>query len=154
MTSGPEIQPDRVVSVRRRIRSSRAFPYTAWTDPARFLRWFGPKTWTVERCEIDARPGGAWRAWLKRDDGASVCVGGVYKDVEPNQRIVFTWDNDPQGRPLNTLSVVTVEFLDCEDGVEVSVTHRELTTGQAFDMDVGWNSTLDSLEEYAITEAD
>jgi hypothetical protein len=52
------------------------------------------------------------------------------------------------------LSVLTVEFLDCEDGVEVSVTHRELTTGQAVDMDVGWNSTLDSLEEYAMTEGD
>jgi uncharacterized protein YndB with AHSA1/START domain len=89
MTSGPEIQPDRVVSVCRRIRSSRAFLYAAWTDPARFLRWFGPKTWTVERCEIDARAGGAWRAWLKRGDGASVCVGGVYTDVVPKSADCF-----------------------------------------------------------------
>src|SRR5262249_8479074 len=85
-------------------------------------------------------------------DGASICVGGIYTDVEPDQRIVFTWDNDTQGRPSNTLSMVTVEFLDCEDGVEVCITHRELTTGQAVDMDVGWNSTLDSLEEYATRE--
>ena len=72
--------------------------------------------------------------------------------MQPGQRIVFTWDNDTQGRPSNTLSVVTVEFLDCADGVEVSVTHRELTTGQAVDMDAGWNSTLDSLEECAMSE--
>jgi hypothetical protein len=50
--------------------------------------------------------------------------------------------------------MVTVEFLDCEDGVEVCITHRELTTGQAVDMDVGWNSTLDSLEEYVSREGD
>jgi uncharacterized protein YndB with AHSA1/START domain len=120
----------------------------------RFVRWFGPKAWTVDRCEIDARPGGSWRAWLKRSDGAGVCVGGVYTDVEPDRRIVFTWDNDSQGRPnaTDTLSMVTVEFIDCQEGVEVCVTHRELTSGQAVDMDVGWNSTLDSLEEYVMKE--
>ena len=151
---GPECQRDQVVGVRRRIRASRAFLFKAWTDPVRFVHWFGPKAWTVERCQIDARPGGAWRAWLKRGDGASICVGGVYMDVERDQRIVFTWDNHNQGRPSNTLSIVTVEFLDCVDGVEVCVTHRELTTGQAVDMDVGWNSTLDSLEEYVIRDGD
>jgi uncharacterized protein YndB with AHSA1/START domain len=72
----------------------------------------------------------------------------------PTSGFVFTWDNDTQGRPSNTLSIVTVEFLDCVDGVEVRITHRELTTGQAVDMDVGWNSTLDSLEEYVIREGD
>ena len=140
--------------VRRRIRASRSFLFKAWTDPVRFVRWFGPKAWAVERCEIDVRPGGSWRAWLKRSDGASVCVGGVYTDVEPDRRIVFTWDNDAQGRPSNTLSIVTVELLDCMDGVEVCVTHRELTSGQSVDMDVGSNSTLDSLEEYVMTVGD
>jgi len=50
-------------------------------------------------------------------------------------------------------SIVIVEFDDCVDGVEVRITHRELATGQAVDMDVGWSSTLDSLEEYVKTEA-
>ena len=154
MTPDIESQRDRIVGVRRRIRASRAFLFKAWTDPVRFVRWFGPKAWTVERCEIDARPGGTWRAWLKRGDGASICVGGVYTDVEPDQRIAFTWDNDTQGRPSGTLWIVTVEFFDCADGVEVCITHRELTTGQAVDMDIGWNSTFDSLEEYVTREGD
>ena len=148
MTADLEGQGGRIVGVRRRIRATRAFLYGAWTDPARFIRWFGPKAWSVERCEIDARPGGAWRAWLKRGDGASICVGGVYMEVEPERRIVFTWDNDERGRPTEVTSLVTVVFTEVADGVEVSITHRELSTGQAVDMDVGWNSTLDSLEAY------
>jgi uncharacterized protein YndB with AHSA1/START domain len=140
----------RVVGVRRRIRASRAFLYQAWTDPARFLQWFGPTTWTVERCEIDARAGGAWRAWLKRGDGSSVCIGGVYTEVEPDRRIAFTWDNDAHGRPTDLASIVTVEFNDVADGVEVSIVHRMLTSAQAVDMDVGWNSTLDSLANYVL----
>jgi uncharacterized protein YndB with AHSA1/START domain len=154
MTADIEFQRDRVVGVKRRIRASREFLFKAWTDPARFVRWFGPKAWNVDRCEIDARPGGTWRAWLKRGDGTSVCVGGVYVAVEPDKRIAFTWDNDPQGRPSDTLSVVTVEFTDRAGCVEVCLTHRELTTGQAMDMDVGWNSTLDSLEAYVMTDGD
>jgi uncharacterized protein YndB with AHSA1/START domain len=151
MTENPGAQRDRVVSVRRRIRTSRAFLFQAWTDPARFVRWFGPKAWTVERCEIDARRGGSWQAWLKRGDGASVHVRGVYTDVELDRRIAFTW-NAGGGQP-EVASIVIVEFDDCVDGVEVRITHRELATGQAVDMDVGWSSTLDSLEEYVKTEA-
>jgi len=150
MTNGPEAQQDRVVGVRRRIRAPRTFLYRAWTDPAQFVRWFGPKKWTVECCEIDARPGGSWQAWLKRGDGASVYISGVYTELEPDRRIAFTWN--AEGAQPDTSSLVTVEFLDCVDGVEVCVTHRELTTGQAVDMDIGWNSTLDSLEEYVTAE--
>ena len=148
MTSNLEGQSERIVGVRRKVRATRPFLFRAWTDPARFVCWFGPKAWSVERCEIDARPGGAWRAWLKRGDGASICVGGVYTEVEPERRIAFTWDNDERGRPTEVTSLVTVEFTEIADGVEVSITHRELSTGQAVDMDVGWNSTLDSLEAY------
>jgi uncharacterized protein YndB with AHSA1/START domain len=126
--------------------------FRAWTDPARYVRWFGPKAWTVEHCEIDARPGGAWRAWLKRGDGASVDVSGHYTDFDPDHRIAFTW-NAEGGQP-DTLSLVTVEFLDSLEGVEIRVTHRDLATGRAVDMDVGWNSTLDSLEEYVRAEKD
>jgi uncharacterized protein YndB with AHSA1/START domain len=73
----------------------------------------------------------------------------VYTEIKPERRICFTWDNDERGRPTDITSLVTVEFLDCSDGVEVCVTHRELSSGQAVDMDIGWNSTLDSLEEFA-----
>jgi uncharacterized protein YndB with AHSA1/START domain len=55
MTPSTEFQRGRVVGVRRRIRATRAFLFKAWTDPVRFVRWFGPKAWMVERCEIDAR---------------------------------------------------------------------------------------------------
>ena len=148
MTTGPKAYGERIVGVRRRIRASRAFLYAAWTDPARFVRWFGPKAWTVERCTLDTRAGGEWRAWLRRGDGASICVGGVYTEVEPEHRIAFTWDNDERGRLTDITSLVTVEFVELGDGVEVSITHRELSSGQRVDMDVGWNSTLDSLEAY------
>lgn len=153
MTQNPGAQRDHVVVARRRLLASRKFLFQAWTDPARFARWFGPRTWTVERCEIDPRIGGSWRAWLKTGTGTSVYVGGVYSEFEPDRRVVFTWDTNPDGGHTDALSVVTVELLDQADGVEICVTHRELSTGQAVDMDAGWNNSLDSLEEYVRAES-
>ncbi len=149
-----EPEHDRIVAVRRRIGASRAFLFQAWTDPARFARWFGPQGWTVERCEVDARPGGSWRAWFKTGKGAAVYVGGVYTEVEPDRRIAFTWDTNAESGEPESLSVVTVEFRDEAGEVEVCITHRKLTTSQAVDMDVGWNSTFDSLQEFVRAEYD
>jgi uncharacterized protein YndB with AHSA1/START domain len=109
MTPAQQPERNRVVAVRRWIHAPLKFLFQAWTDPARFSRWFGPRGWTVERCEVDARPGGAWRAWLKTGKGASVYTGGVYLEVEPHRRIVFTWDTNVEGGAADTLSIVTVD---------------------------------------------
>ena len=153
MTRAGQGERNRIVVVRRRIDAPLAFLFQAWTDPARFARWFGPKGWTVERCEVDARPGGAWRSWFRTGSGASVYTGGVYIEVEPERRIVFTWDTNVAGAEPDLLSVVTVEFAEEPGGVEISITHRKLATAEAIDMDAGWNNTFDSLQQYASAEA-
>src|ERR1700737_4433035 len=142
-----------VVAVRRLFRAQRRFLFRAWTDPALFAKWFRPKGWTVDRCEVEARAGGSWRAWFKRRDGAMVYVGGAYSEVEPDRRIVFTWDTNPESARPESLSEVTVEFHDVAGGVEICLTHRELDTAQAVEMDAGWNNTLDSLEDFVEPEA-
>jgi uncharacterized protein YndB with AHSA1/START domain len=152
MTAATEPAGERVVAVQRLVRAPRAFLFRAWTDPALFAQWFGPKGWTIDRCEVDARAGGSWRAWFRRRDGAAVYAGGVYSEVERDRRIVFTWDTNPEGGRPESLSQVTVEFRDAAGGAEISITHRKLGTAQAVDMDAGWNSTLDSLEDLVNAE--
>ncbi len=153
MTAATESTRDRVVALRRRFRAQRAFLFKAWTDPAYFARWFGPKPWTVEKCQVDARPGGTWNAWLKRPDGTTVHVGGVYSEVERDTRLVFSWEVKSESEAARSLSVVTIEFGQEADGVEICLTHRELITAQAVDMDAGWNSTFDSLEDFISAES-
>jgi uncharacterized protein YndB with AHSA1/START domain len=102
---------------------------------------------------MDPRPGGYWRAWFRTSKGAAVYVGGVYSEVKPDRRLVFTWDTNPDGSESESLSMLTIEFRDAEGGAEVCITHRKLGSAQAVDMDVGWNKTLDSLEEYVAVQA-
>lgn len=139
---------EKVVTVRRRLAASRAFLFAAWTDPELFARWFGPKGWTVQRCEVDAHVDGAWRAWFRRGDGAEVYVGGTYLEVDPPGRLVFTWDLDPAGSAPDVLSVVSVVFREIDGGTLIEISHRKLGATQAIDMDAGWNNTLDALEEF------
>jgi uncharacterized protein YndB with AHSA1/START domain len=62
-----------------------------------------------------------------------------------NNGLFSPWDT--REAPAETFSMVAVEFTDERDGVEIRRTHRQLTTGQVVDMDVGWNNTFDSLED-------
>jgi uncharacterized protein YndB with AHSA1/START domain len=152
MTASAESTRDRVVVLRRRFAASCEFLFRAWTDPADFSRWFGPKGWVVERCELDPRPGGWWRAWFRTSKGAAVYVGGVFSEVEPGHRLAFTWDTNPDGSAPEALSMVNVEFREVEEGAEVCITHRKLGGAQAVDMDAGWNNTFDSLEEFVAAQ--
>lgn len=80
-------------------------------------------------------------------------MGGVYSEVEPDRRLVFTWDTNPQGSEPESLSVVSIEFRDASEGAEICITHRKLGSAQAVDMDAGWNNTFDSLDEYVAAQA-
>lgn len=144
---------EKVVAVRRTLAADRAFLFAAWTDPALFARWFGPKAWVVDRCEVDARVGGHWRAWFRRGDGAEVYAGGTYLEFHSPTRLVFTWDLDSGGAPQDTLSVVTVIFSDAAAGTEIAITHRKLGAAQAIEMDAGWANTLDALAEFVAEQS-
>jgi uncharacterized protein YndB with AHSA1/START domain len=139
---------EKVSTVRRVIAADRAFLFAAWTDPTLFAQWFGPASWTVERCVLDPRPEGPWRAWFRRTDGGGVEVGGKYLRFEPPFCLAFTWAPGPAGAIQAEHSEVTVEFTEIPAGVEIAITHRKLSVAEAADMDVGWNNTLDSLEAF------
>jgi uncharacterized protein YndB with AHSA1/START domain len=66
----------------------RRLVFDAWTRPELFVRWFGARGWTVPVCEIDLRPGGAYRYVMRGADGAEITMRGVYREVEPPERLV------------------------------------------------------------------
>ncbi len=62
---------------------------------------------------------------------------------------MFTWEfpTAEADREPN-VSIVTVTFIEDGDGTVLQIEHQKLTSGQAVDMDIGWNSTLDALQQY------
>jgi uncharacterized protein YndB with AHSA1/START domain len=107
----------RVLVIERVFDAPRERVWKAWADLAQARRWMGPHGFTATHLEGELRPGGTWRACLRRDaDGEDLWQGGVYREVVEPERLVFTfaWDG-PDGRP-GPETLVTMVFADGGDG--------------------------------------
>jgi uncharacterized protein YndB with AHSA1/START domain len=81
---------DRELLLTRLIDAPPEKLYRAWTEPALLKQWFAPHPWTTPRAELDVRPGGANLVVMRSPDGNDFPNRGVYLEVVPNQRLVFT----------------------------------------------------------------
>ena len=80
---------DREVVVTRDFDAPRDLVFEAWTTPDLVSRWLlGPPGWTMPVCEIDARVGGRYRYVWRHPDGRELKMGGVYREVDPPERLV------------------------------------------------------------------
>ena len=116
MTAGAESVPtaERELVLTRIIDAPREKVFKAWTDPELMKQWFVPKPWTLSRVETDARPGGSSVIVMRSPEGQEFPNRGVYLEVVPNERLVFTdaytagWE--PSDKPFMT-AIVTFDDL-------------------------------------------
>jgi uncharacterized protein YndB with AHSA1/START domain len=64
--------------------------YRCWTEPELMKKWFAPRPWTTPVVEVDLRPGGASNIVMRSPEGKDFPNPGVYLEVVPNEKIVFT----------------------------------------------------------------
>jgi len=103
----PESPPERDLVLTRLISAPREKLYRAWTEPELLKQWFAPLPWTTPHVETDVRPGGASLVVMRGPDGNEFPSRGVYLEVVPNERLVFTdaythaWE--PSAKPFMTV---------------------------------------------------
>lgn len=109
------IQPGRRVAdtellIQREFDAPVDLVFELWERPEHVMRWWGPEGFTATELVWDARPGKAWRAIMAGKGHGVFGMGGVFREVERNRRLVFTfaWDED-SGRDCDTLITVTLE---------------------------------------------
>ncbi|MDT4331871.1 MULTISPECIES: SRPBCC family protein [unclassified Methylomonas] len=73
--------------------------WQAWTVPAHVLPWFCPLPWKTVACEIDLKPGGAFRTTMRSPEGEEFPHLGTYLDIVENRRLVWTNALLPGFRP-------------------------------------------------------
>lgn len=138
------------LTVKRRFKASPAKVFAAWIDPEKVKRWMGPGASTPVLTENDARAGGRYR-WVTRSaDGEMHDVGGTYREVIANEKLVFTWAwaSTPERE-----SVVTVLLKPDGEGTLLTVIHEELSDEITRDRHLnGWNGALDKLEKFIMAE--
>jgi uncharacterized protein YndB with AHSA1/START domain len=79
---------DRELSLVRIIDAPPSRVFAAWTE--HLPDWWGPHGMTTPVCEMDLRPGGIFRTVMRAADGTEYPTEGVFLEVVPAERIVFT----------------------------------------------------------------
>jgi len=122
--------------------------WRAWTDPEAISRWWGPgSNEPVSLAQVDVRVGGRFRVVFGGPEGKDHDVQGVYKEVVPNRKLVFTW-TWPNSTPERE-SLVTIEFRAAGRGTELVFLHE-----RHFDETVrdnhrqGWSEAFVKLEQF------
>ncbi|MEY1556037.1 SRPBCC domain-containing protein [Yoonia sp. R2331] len=133
--------------------------WAMWTDPAMFQKWYGPMGMTVPMAEMDVRVGGTRKIAMEMvtpDRTMKMYFTGVYKEVNPTSRLVYTeamCDADgtlippsqmgmPEGTP--DITEVIVELRAEGDKTAMTMVHVGVPAGSPGEG--GWNQAIDKLE--------
>lgn len=142
---------DREIVMTRNFNAPRKLVYDAWTKPELLKRWLaGPVGWTMTVCEIDLKVGGSYRYEWTHENGSQMGMGGVYREIVPEERLVATEKFDQAWYPGGA---VTTTILVEEKGVTTAETTVRYDSKEARDgvlqspMDTGVAASYDRLEK-------
>jgi uncharacterized protein YndB with AHSA1/START domain len=149
----------RSITLSRILDAPPRLVYAAWTQPEH-LGWFlNPDNPTGAPIEVDLRVGGVWRIEMVINDELRYFTGGIYRDLVPNERIVFTFGAvggwpELDGTAIDDAPVVTVTLRELAGSTEMTLrmefpahlSDEDVTDWLDLGMEDGWRQTIDRLE--------
>ncbi|MGH7193324.1 MAG: SRPBCC family protein [Candidatus Saccharimonadales bacterium] len=140
---------DRTLVISRVFDAPRELVFKAWTEQEHIRHWLAPHGFTITHCEGDCRPGGRFRSCMRSPEGTDHWVGGCYREVVKNERLVFShaWDG-ADGKPGHETQVI-VTFAD-QAGKTLLTLHQALfdSVESRDGHRGGWTQSLERLTEY------
>jgi uncharacterized protein YndB with AHSA1/START domain len=141
----------------RLIDAPREAVYRCWTEAELIKQWFAPLPFTTPFAEVDVRAGGANVITMRSPEGQDMPNAGVYLEVVPNEKLVFTdaytkaWE--PSERPFMT---VVLTFEDEAGKTRYTAVARHFTEEackqhEEMGFHTGWGICTDQLEALAKT---
>lgn len=104
--------------------------FRAMTDPSDLKQWFGSMKHQLSEIEIDLRVGGKWRFAFPEEDGKQDTLHGEYLEVDPNQRLAYSWIYERKTvdgqTESSTPSQVTITFEETSSGTRMRLEHGSI----------------------------
>jgi uncharacterized protein YndB with AHSA1/START domain len=120
--------------------------FSALTDPAKMSQWFFCMESGGTKVTNDLRPGGKYVVEMPHE-GTTVVIHGVYLEVVPLKKLVFTWNSTRGVKD----SKVTFELSPIPEGTKLVITH-ELPEDMVPEHREGWIACFDNLETFLGSE--
>jgi uncharacterized protein YndB with AHSA1/START domain len=152
-TTTPPGVTDRELTLTRTFDAPRQLVYRAWTDPAHVANWWLPGPgFTVPVCEIDARPGGAFRVDMRGPDGMLYPNNGMFFEAAEPERIVFSTVLLDDASHAVIANLNTIAFEEQGDRTRISMQTRLVhvapeASEAVAGMEEGWNNCLARFDE-------
>jgi uncharacterized protein YndB with AHSA1/START domain len=145
---GREVADDELLIIRT-FDAPVSLVFRMWAQREHMVRWLGPIGFTCTALELDFRPGGKWRACIRSDARGDSWMGGQFREIETDKRIVysFAWENGRDQPGVDTL--ITVTFAE-EGGKTVQSFHQApFLHVEARDSHIdGWSQSFDKEQAY------
>jgi len=146
---------DREIVMTREFDAPRELVFEAHSKCEHLDKWWGPRKYTLEVCELDFRPGGKYRFVHRGPDGVEEHgFRGEYREIAPPERMVWTFEWE--GMPGH-VSVDTLTLEDIGGGRTKLIAHSLFDSVEDRDgmlqsgMGEGAGETYDRLDEFVAT---
>jgi uncharacterized protein YndB with AHSA1/START domain len=135
--------------IRRSFDAPASLIFSLWAEPEHMRRWMGPGGFDCPKAEIDFRVGGAYRVTIRSTEHGEDSFGGVYREIEQDRRLVFTFTWYNNGPSAGVEMLVTVTFEE-QNGRTVQTFHQtQFLNAERRDAHArGWPTVFDKQEAY------
>ena len=155
----PAPPAERELLLTRLIDAPRGALWRCWTEPTLLKQWFAPAPLTTPIAELDVRPGGENLIVMRMPDGTEMPNRGVYLEVVPDEKLVFTdaYGADWQPKDGAPFMTVVLTFEDAGPGrtrYTARVRHWTIADRErheAMGFHAGWGQCADQLAALAAT---
>lgn len=161
MTTKIDVAPnnERELVLARLVDATPEQLFKLWTTPELFPKWFCPQPWRAECTKMELKPGGAAETTMYGPDGEVFPNLGVYLEVVPNRKIVFTDAFTAGWVPAEGggMMTATVTFEPQADGKTLYVaraahpTVEKLQQHEQMGFHEGWGAVAEQMEAVAKT---
>lgn len=136
-----ETQEKTIITVETTIEAPVEKVWDMWYKPEHVTQWNNASDdWHTPRAENDLRPGGRFLSRMEAKDGSmGFDFSGVYHEVEPLRRIVYSLDDDRK---------VWVDFTPDDNTTRVVEKFEAENTHSKELQQSGWQAILNNFKTY------
>jgi uncharacterized protein YndB with AHSA1/START domain len=109
--------------------------FSAWTEPEELKQWWKPLGSQLNEVRNELKEGGEIEYIFEANGKTSLTIKGNYMEVSPKERLVYTWNWQPQEKELAESDYkLSVLFEDSGEGCRLVITQENFKSKESINL--------------------